>query len=157
MELEVFRKLIDHTQNMGSHEDLVTAALATAFDYCPEFMEQFFNKLELKEYKFKNNGEYEYTLETGSVINNFYEWIDKDADIDFKPDLVITKNEFWESNIIPKDEETILIESKVGAALRRSQREQYRKFKQIFEEKVSEKIKTILISLKNYNKKESKR
>lgn len=156
MELEVFRKLIDHTQNMGSHEDLVTAALATAFDYCPEFMEQFFNKLELKEYKFKNNGEYEYTLETGSVINNFYEWIDKDADIDFKPDLVITKNEFWESNIIPKDEETILIESKVGAALRRSQREQYRKFKQIFEEKVSEKIKTILISLKNYNKKDVK-
>jgi len=153
MELEVIRKIIDYTQNMRSHEDVVTAALTTAFDYCPEFMEQFLKYMKLKEYNFKNNGNYNYTLETGSVINGYYKWLGKE--IDFRPDIVISKQE-WEEDKAPKNEETILIESKVGAILRPDQRKQYKKFKQYFEEEVSNNVKTILISLKKYNKRDVK-
>ena len=37
MNIKVVETLFDYAQNLGSSEDIVTAALATAFAYCPDF------------------------------------------------------------------------------------------------------------------------
>jgi hypothetical protein len=158
MKLEIVRKLIGHTQNMGSNEDVVTAALATAFDYCPEFMRQLFIELGLEEYKFENNGKCLPTLESGSVIQSkYYKWLER-TDINFKPDLVITKSKFWveDKDNPPTGDEVIIVESKLFKAdLDEVQEEQYRLFKQELLAKGNIKIQMILISIHDYKEKET--
>jgi hypothetical protein len=122
-------------------------------------MKQLFIELGLEEYKFENNGKFLPTLESGSVIQSkYYKWL-KRKDIDFKPDLVITKSEFWESekNNPPVSDEAIIIESKLfKAQLTKKQETNYKRFKQEFS-KINgnkNKIQMILISIKDYKEKE---
>jgi hypothetical protein len=138
---------------MGSHEDIVTAALSTAFCYCPNFTEKFFSKIGFRTYKWKDTkDEYDYLVDTGYEINGNYSWLKRG--IKFRPDILISKKEKWDKKSPPRGEQLIVIESKIWARLEHKQEKQYHLFKQEYLKRVNKNIKTLLITLKEDNTRE---
>ena len=149
MHLRIVDEIFSYAQNMGSHEDIVTAALATSFSYCPRFTEKFFKKIGISHFKWKNRREYSYLIDAGWEINGNYSWIKNSEK--FRPDILISKNEKWDEKKPPKDEQLILIESKIWAPFGPNQRKKYHEFKRKYSKTVNQDIKTILISIEKEN------
>jgi len=163
MHIDIVNTIIYYTQNLGSNEDIVSGALATAFYYCPKYTESLFKWLEIKLPKLPKSPKDDeddivddYFVDTGSVISGKkYKWLSKK--IDFKPDILIyTKDEWSENkNDPPIEEELILIEAKLfGSRLKEEQEIKYKLFKQEFFERTNKKPKMLLITLTNEADKE---
>ena len=148
MNIQLFREIIGYTQNLGSHEDIVTACLATAFSYCPKFTRKFFLELDINDFPWRHERghDYGYLVSTGPRINGNFGKLG--SGIDFKPDIMISKLEEWEDKSKLKNEHLILIESKLGAVLDEKQEKNYQLFRKRFSKKFPNQIHLILISLK---------
>ena len=119
MHVDIVDTKFDFTQNLGSNEDILTGALATAFYYCPKFTKLLFKELKIR-YPYDNK----YYVNTGWQINNDYKWLNKE--INFKPDIMLSlSEEDWNSerDKHPDHEIVILVESKLfGAKLEKKTR-----------------------------------
>ena len=47
MHVDIVDTMFDFTQTIGSNEDILTGALATAFYYCPKFTKLLFEELKI--------------------------------------------------------------------------------------------------------------
>jgi hypothetical protein len=149
MHLRVVDEIFSYAQNLGSHEDIVTGALATAFCYCPKFTEKFFKKIGINFFKWKDGEEYRYLIDTGWEINGNYSWLKNNSK--FRPDILISKNEKWDEKKPPKNEQLILIEAKIWARFGANQRKKYYEFRREYLKQVNEDIQTLLISIEEDN------
>ena len=145
----MINEIIDYTQNLGSSEDVITALLATSIAYCPSFMYSLLEKTGIKCLQ-KDKNKYPYCIDTGFVISSsMYKWIGKvhnSTKLNFRPDIMISKVDEWNDDI-PKDEEIILIESKIWAKLGDNQADNYKTFKEICNKVNIKNVSTVLISL----------
>jgi len=149
MHIKMVNEILDYTQNLGSSEDIITGLFAAAIGNCPVFTHKLFNQLGIKNIQKKPTDD-DYYLDTGFAISsNIYGWIsnaDNTVIINIRPDIMISKCEEWNDDI-PKDEELILIESKIWAKLGKNQAGNYKAFKEICNKVKMNNVSTVLISL----------
>ncbi len=139
MKLELLTNLISNAQNLGSHEDMVTACLATMMENSPAFMKYFLKKTKIADKGISKD----YFLDVGSLLSKKnYEFLSND----FKSSIV--KPDIWldfDKDIVKSktDSLQVIIEAKIfGGTLTPSQKKLYKILKN---EKKFKKVRVVLI------------
>ena len=152
MHVDIVDTMFEFTQNIGSNEDIVTGALATALYYCPQYTRMLFDELNIN-YPFNKK----YYVNSGWQFSSDYKWLKKS--INFRPDIMLSLyEEDWnyEKNKPPENESLILVEAKFfGSKFGRDQEKCYREFKSEFSRLNTCNVKMLLISIEDYSHKEN--
>jgi len=137
---QIFGKVISYAQTMGS-EDVLTALLATMFEYSPNLMEEMLTSQDT------NCGILLSSINNKNIKTGITYFSNHDINLDsynFRPDLMISEENFEFKN---PNSPLILIESKIFAPLTSNQYKGYPEVKSKFEN-------SYIILVTNYEKKE---
>ena len=135
---KIIRKILKHAQTMGK-EDILTAILATMFEYSPGLMEVVFSNVDTDCHTYLNNV---FKIQTGT---SYFSKSEKDEDYNFRPDLLISGKEFH----FEDDSPFILVESKIFAPITTNQYKGYSEIKSKYKN-------SIMFLITNYEKEEQK-
>jgi y4mF family transcriptional regulator len=133
---KIIGKILKHAQTMGK-EDILTAILATMFEYSPGLIKAVFSKVDTDCHNYLNDTS---KIQTGIT---YFSKGNKDEDYNFRPDLLISDKEFNFENNSP----FILVESKIFAPITTNQYKGYPEIKSKYKD-------SAVFLITNYEKEE---
>lgn len=135
-------KILKYSQTLGK-EDVLTAILASMFDYSNDFKNHFLNQIELNNQNLLEKIHSSCSIQTG--ITYFSDRGLVSEKYMLRPDLLISSDNF---SFTDTDSQFVLIESKIQSDLTSNQYLGYPEIKGIYKENV------VIILVSNYFKKE---